>query len=80
MSPSEERTDPLVEYPERKLVKCCAALRCKSLFYSEDERPGLLHESDVMTYWCDYTQVSVGCDEGDVNLHLCQPGRSCHES
>ncbi len=63
----------------RRLIKCCTHLRCKSLYYSGIERPGLLHESDAMTYWCNETQESVGCDGGDTDPFVCQSGRDCCE-
>ncbi len=68
------------EYPDgRPMVKCCVHLRCKSLYYSGVERPGLLHLSNVMTYWCNHTQEAFGCDKGEANPLLCQKGRSCCE-
>ena len=63
----------------RRLIKCCVHLRCKSLYYSGVERPGLLHESDVMTYWCNHTQEVLGSDGKEANPFVCQPGRKCCE-
>lgn len=63
----------------RPLVKCCTHLRCKSLGYSGVERPGLLHLSDVMTYWCNHTQTVTGCDGRDAEPEACQAGRGCCE-
>ena len=63
----------------RPLLKCCTHLRCKSLYYSGIERPGLLHESNVMTYWCNLTQEAIGCDDGDTTPSACQPNRECCE-
>lgn len=63
----------------RPMVKCCVHVRCKSLYYSGIERPGLLHLSDAMNYWCNHTQEAVGCDKEDVGPLICQKGRSCCE-
>ena len=43
-------------------IACCPYLRCKSMYYRTDERPGKLHESDVMNYWCLKTQDPEGPD------------------
>ena len=59
---------------------CCVHLRCKSMYYRGDERPGLLSWSNSMGHWCMKTGDAVGPDR-DVALHpTCQPGRSCHEA
>lgn len=58
---------------------CCVRLRCKSLFYRNDERPGLLHNEEAMTYWCDKTNEALGPTGEPVVHRLCQPGRSCYE-
>jgi hypothetical protein len=65
-----QRTEPLA---------CCSHLRCKSMYYNPDERPGKLHESDVMTYWCMHTQSPVGPDKQDAWPSLCQSHRACYE-
>lgn len=58
---------------------CCVHLRCKSMYYRGDERPGMLHHENAMTYWCAKTNEDVGPD-GEAVLHLqCQAGRACHE-
>jgi hypothetical protein len=68
------------EYEAGKpLIKCCLALRCKSRYSSGVERPGLIHESDVMTYWCEHTQQANGPDFGDTHPRACQSDRSCFE-
>lgn len=61
----------------RAMIKCCVELRCKSMYYSGVERPGLLHDSSQMLYWCNRTQEGIGCDDGDVSPQDCQPGRRC---
>ena len=67
-------------YPDgRAIVKCCVHLRCKSLYDSGLERPGLLHLSNTMTYWCNHTQEALGCDHEAANPLTCQPGRRCCE-
>jgi hypothetical protein len=60
-------------------IRCCAALRSKSMYYRPDERPGVLHESDVMPHWCAKTHLPVGPDEQDATPGKCQPGRVCYE-
>jgi hypothetical protein len=68
-------------YPDgRPLISCCIHLRCKSMYYTGVEKPGLLHDSGQMTYWCNLTQESMGCDGGDCTPGHCQPGRSCCET
>jgi len=67
-------------YPDgRPLIKCCVHLRCKSIYYGGIERPGLLHLSGAMTYWCNHTQEVIGLDRGDAHPLTCQPGRECCE-
>ncbi|HOE94984.1 MAG TPA: hypothetical protein PLS90_02965 [Candidatus Sumerlaeota bacterium] len=63
------KTDPM---------PCCESLRGKSMYYRPDERPGRLHESDVMNYYCLHTQGPVGPDGVEARPRLCQPGRACH--
>ena len=58
---------------------CCRQLRCKSLYYRADERPGLLHPSGVMDYWCGLTNVDLGPDGHAAGHSRCQPGRSCFQ-
>lgn len=64
------RTEPMA---------CCSNLRCKSMYYDANERPGKLHESDVMTYWCIHTQSSLGVDNFEAAPSLCQKYRTCFE-
>lgn len=67
-------------YPDgRPMVTCCQSLRCKSIYYSGVERPGLLHISDVMSYWCNHTQQNVGPDGFEALPEACQRGRGCCE-
>ena len=79
---SERNVEKVRMYDDgvRPLVKVCSQLRCKSMFYSATERPGLVHESDVLSYWCEHTQQTTGCDGRFVGTAECQPGRSCFES
>jgi len=58
---------------------CCANLRCKSMTYREDERPGLLHVEDAMGYWCLLTNVPLGPDDDVASHRDCQPARECHK-
>lgn len=75
---SEPKVKSGLTYPDgRPLVECCVHLRCKSMYYSGVERPGLLHESNVMTYWCNHTQQQLGCDGEVADPRACQPGRGC---
>lgn len=68
-----------MESPEHSIpVPCCRNLRCKSMFYRADERPGLLHASTTMSYWCHCTNDHLGPDEKPVGHPACQEGRSCH--
>lgn len=64
------KTDPMA---------CCEKLRCKSMYYRTDERPGKLHESDSITYYCLRTQDGWGPDGDTARPFLCQPDRSCYQ-
>lgn len=57
---------------------CCAHLRMNSMYYRDDERPGLLHIDDAMGYWCLRSNDSLGPDGRAACHTLCQPGRACH--
>ncbi|MDK2970893.1 MAG: hypothetical protein PWP23_648 [Candidatus Sumerlaeota bacterium] len=59
---------------------CCVHLRCKSMRCRGDERPGLLHHEDAMTYWCSITEDAIGPDRRSAVHPECQPGRSCYEA
>jgi hypothetical protein len=65
---------------EKKASACCASLRCKSMYYRSDERPGRLHDEESMGYWCAETSDPVGPDRGLASHARCQPGRSCHKT
>jgi len=41
---------------------CCAKLRCKSMYFRADERPGMLHHEEAMDYWCSDTNGNRGPD------------------
>ena len=60
-------------------VPCCIALRCKSMYYRDDERPGKLHYSDTQTYWCSITHDPHGPDHGSTSPKICQFGRACYQ-
>jgi len=59
---------------------CCVNLRCKSMSYRNDERPGRVHYDESMTYWCDCTNDPIGPDRDIATHPKCQPGRKCHEA
>jgi hypothetical protein len=58
---------------------CCHHLRCKSLYYRDDEWPGRIHASDTIDYWCGRTNTHDGPDGEVVRHAACQAGRGCHE-
>lgn len=58
-------------------ARCCVRLRCKTMFYRPDERPGRLHCSDTQLYWCELTQDPDGPDAREATPAACQPGRGC---
>lgn len=58
---------------------CCVHLRCKSMYYRPDERPGLLHSSDRQVYWCGQTLEPLGPDDQSVAPSLCGAARGCFE-
>jgi len=59
-------------------TKCCVNLRCKTMYSRADERRGLLHASESITYWCGTTNEESGPDEGLAAHARCQPGRGCY--
>lgn len=59
---------------------CCLHLRCKSMYYRADERPGFLHVNRAMGYWCQHTNEKLGPDETLAEPAECQSGRTCYES
>lgn len=61
-------------------MACCVELRCKSMYYRSDERPGRLHCSDTQLYWCTHTQDQLGPDGTIAAPKLCQPGRGCYRA
>ena len=76
----EHGLEVAARYPDgRPMVRTCIHARCKSMYYSGVERPGLLHLSDGLTYWCNHTQHEVGLDGKECNPETCQPGRDCFE-
>ncbi len=58
---------------------CCLELRCKSMFYRADERPGLIHHNEANDYWCHETNKSIGPDGEPVGHTKCdgKNGRGC---
>lgn len=67
-SPNESATAP---------QPCCILLRCKSMYYRPDERPGLLHYSDTQNYWCSQTLERSGPDGDSATPPLCDSSRGC---
>ncbi len=67
--------DPLRDEDEPH--PCCEGLRCKSMYYRTDERPGLLHDEEAMGYWCHKTTQPMGPDNKMASHRNCQPGREC---
>lgn len=67
------------EHGRTEPMHCCSNLRCKSMYYDPDERPGKLHESGVMTYWCIHTQSPLGVDNLEAAPSICQKYRACYE-
>jgi hypothetical protein len=59
---------------------CCENLRCKTMFYRSDERPGLLHPSGTMDYWCSLTSEQIGPDKLVARHATCQEGRECFKA
>ena len=68
---------PSSPYQPAGPIDCCPLLRAKSMYYRSDERPGRLHASDVMHYWCEITHTQVGPDKKTAHPLACQPGRGC---
>lgn len=56
---------------------CCVHLRCKSMYYRDDERPGLLHVDEAMGFWCGVTNDDLGPDKHAATHKACQSGRPC---
>ena len=64
---------------ENKPIRCCEHLSSKTMHYRPDERPGRLHQSDVLTYTCLHTMSPVGPDKQSASPAECQPDRPCFE-
>lgn len=62
-----------------KPIRCCEYLAGKGAHVEPDERPGLMRESDVLTYTCLKTMTPVGPDDVDASPSRCQPNRPCYE-
>lgn len=62
-----------------RTASCCANLRCKSMYYLANERPGLLHDEPEMGYWCLVTSTDLGPDGKAATHKACQGGRGCFE-
>jgi hypothetical protein len=60
-------------------IACCEHLRGKTMYYREDERPGLMRDSDAITHYCLKTMEITGPDEAVARPTRCQPGRPCYE-
>lgn len=58
-------------------VVCCPDLCSKAMYFSADERPGLLRENPEHTYWCAHTHDPAGPDGLDAMPTKCQSGRTC---
>lgn len=67
------------EFFDQTPKPCCKQLRCKSMMYRPDERPGVLHDEEQMGYWCGKTNDDLGPDDGLASHRRCQPGRGCFE-
>jgi hypothetical protein len=76
--PLSDPLSPSLNETSTPPVPCCVRLRCKSMYYREDERPGKLHVSDTQWYWCNLTQDPDGPDNRDAHPRTCQPGRGCY--
>jgi hypothetical protein len=59
---------------------CCIHLRCKSMYYRPDERPGLLHFSDTQNYWCSQTLERSGPDGESATPPMCGSSRGCFQA
>lgn len=66
-------------FPGTPPMPCCTQLRCKTMYYRPDERPGKLHESETAMHWCLLTQQPVGPDNAVAKPSQCQPGRGCYK-
>ena len=74
-NPASDTRNPTGSTP----LPCCGQLRCKTVYYRPDERPGKIHESDTATHWCLLTQQPVGPDNMEAKPSLCQAGRGCYQ-
>ena len=76
----KDRNSPSLNETSTPPMPCCVRLRCKSMTYRPDERPGLLHFSDTQVFWCNITLDPVGPDERQATPRVCQPGRECFQA
>ena len=72
--------DPNEMIPLAPATSCCVHLRCKSMFYRPDERPGMLHNEEAMGYWCHHTNHDQGPDHGPTHHEDCQAHRPCYQA
>lgn len=70
---------PPGDIPGDTPLPCCGQLRCKTVYYRPDERPGKLHESDTAMHWCLKTYQPLGPDNKEAKPSLCQAGRACFQ-
>ncbi len=64
-------------FHEESPQPCCPLLRCKSMYYRDDERPGKLRDDESMGYWCEKTSDSIGPDNILASHRNCQAKRGC---
>lgn len=61
-------------------VTSCAYLRCKNDSYQNPFAEDAVEESAMpRVYWCGKTLKAFGPDDGEVQLPVCQPGRTCFQ-
>lgn len=80
IKPDSIDLDKLLNPSSKEPQVCCGQLRCKTMYYRPDERPGKLHESDTAMHWCILTQQPIGPDNKEAKPSLCQAGRACFKS
>ncbi|HEX9794939.1 MAG TPA: hypothetical protein VGC54_13235 [Planctomycetota bacterium] len=69
--------------PAPRFVPACAQLRTKTQYYRPEDQaqpPGLIADSDTLSYWCAQTQDHVGPDLDGCDPRRCQITRSCYQA
>lgn len=75
-----DRNTPSYGPQAPRFVPACVHLRAKTQYYRQADRrqpPGMIADSETLTYWCARTQDHVGPDHEGCDPRRCQSARAC---